>query len=188
MANYRLSTEKVADIDPSSTSEFSHHDSEFSADSGYVSSPETVLSTPNSIKSQYLQALYSTKTSLAYFAKSALSRARAEFQHGENSPQGDSLLMCLQNVILSDDDFNSKYEIYVPGLNQQGQQPSFPISEEERKHLMRKFRRRGGNDREINESTLQREISNHLKIREFVPTSGHTDIERNFKSSFSPRL
>ena len=100
----------MIDVDQSSMSELSRHDSELSGDSGYASSPHTALPTTNSINSQYLEALYSTKASLAYFAKSALSRARADFQHGENSIQEDSLLTCLQNLILSDDGFNCKYE------------------------------------------------------------------------------
>lgn len=124
------------------------------------------MPTINSVNSQYLEALYSTKASLAYFAKSALSRARADFQHGENSIHEDSLLTCLQNLILSDDDFNCKYENYLPSLNQRTQQESFSITDEERKLLTQKFKQRGGEDHEINESTLQREI-NDLKIREY---------------------
>ena len=169
-ADSRSSTDKMVDVDPSSISEFSHHESEFSADSGYASSPQNALPTTNSIKSQYLEALYSTKTSLAYFAKSALARARAEYQHDENSAQEDSLPICLQHLILSDDDFNSKYENYLPSLNQQDQHPSFPITEEERKLLVQRFKRRGGEDHEINESTLQREI-NDLKIREYLSST-----------------
>lgn len=162
--------------------ELSRHDSELSGDSGYASSPHTALPTTNSINSQYLEALYSTKASLAYFAKSALSRARADFQHGENSIQEDSLLMCLQNLILSDDDFNCKYENYLPNLNQEEQYASFPITEEERKHLVQKFKKGGGEDHEINESTLQREI-NDLKIREYLPfTESQINVERNSKS------
>lgn len=160
----------MIDADPSSMSELCRHGSELSGDSGYASSPHTALPTTNSINSQYLEALYSTKASLAYFAKSALSRARADFQHGENSIQEDSLLTCLQNLILSDDGFNCKYENYLPNLNQEEQYASFPITEEERKHLVQKFKQGGGENHEINESTLQREI-NDLKIREYLPST-----------------
>src|SRR5271155_2451374 len=183
----RSSTDKMVDVDPSSISEFSRHESEFSADSGYASSPQTTLPTTNSIKSQYLEALYSTKASLAYFAKSSLARARAEFQNIDDLAEEDSLPICLENLILSDDDFNSKYENYLPSLAQQDQHPSFPITEEERKHLIQKFKRRGGEDHEINESTLQREI-NDLKIREYLICSNETNLEHNSKSSFSQNL
>ena len=180
-ADSRSPTDKMVDVEPSSISEFSRYESEFSADSGYASSPQITLPTTNSIKSQYLEALYSTKASLAYFAKSSLARARAEFQNIDNSAEEDSLPMCLENLILSDDDFNSKYENHLPSLAQQDQHPSFPITEEERKHLIQKFKRRGGEDHEINESTLQREI-NDLKIREYLLRLSQTNLERNSKS------
>jgi len=186
-ADSRSPTDKMVDVEQSSVSEFIRHESELSADSGYASSPQTTNPTTFSIKSQYLEALYSTKASLAYFAKSSLARARAEFQNIENSVEEDSLPICLQNLILSDDDFNSKYENYLPRLNQQDQHPSFPISEEERKHLIQKFKRRGGEDHEINESTLQREITD-LKIREYLSPSSQTYLEHNSKSSFSRNL
>jgi DNA replication regulator SLD3 len=145
---------------------YSRHESEFSADSGYGSSPQgSLFQATNSIKSQYLEALYSTKTSLAYFAKSALSRARSEFQRLEQPSQEESLISFLKNMILKIDDFSAKYENFLPSLIEE--QGPLVISEEERNHLIQKFRRSGGQIQEINESALQREI-NELKIREYL--------------------
>jgi DNA replication regulator SLD3 len=145
---------------------YSRHESAFSADSGYGSSPkESLFQATNSIKSQYLEALYSTKTSLAYFAKSALSRARSEFQRLEQPTQEESLIAFLQNMILKIDDFSAKYENFLPTLI--NKQCPLVISDEERNHLIQKFRRNGGQDQEVNESALQREI-NELKIREYA--------------------
>ena len=147
---------------------FTRHDSEFSADSGYVSSPQD----PHSIArtgliSQYLEALYSTKTSLAYFAKSALSRARAEFQRLEDLSEDNSLISFLRTMVFSMDDFNTKYETFLPTMTKEDNGASTPlsISEEERRHLTQKFRHGGGRAEEISERALQREM-NDLKNRE----------------------
>lgn len=43
------------------------------------------------------------------------------------------------------------------------------ITEEERKYLLQKFWRNGGDQNEVNESALQREIQ-ELKIREYSPS------------------
>ena len=142
------------------------HDSEFSADSGYVSSPhEFAPSTVCSIRSQYLEALYSTKTSLAYFAKSALSRVRSEFQNGQS--RDDSLIALLRNLIYDDDSFTFKYETYLPNVLKNGVDcPSLPISGEEHGHLIQRFKMNEDKDNKLTESALQREI-NDLKIREY---------------------
>jgi hypothetical protein len=162
------SEELFAVAEETDTVAFVRHDSEFSADSGYISSPQdpSTLAKSNLI-SQYLEALYSTKTSLAYFAKSALSRARAEFQRVEYLAQGLSLISFLQTMVLSMDEFNTKYENFLPTLiNDTPKEPTLTISEEERRHLIQKLKREGGREEEINEKTLQREI-NELKNREY---------------------
>jgi hypothetical protein len=162
---------------------FSRHDSEFSADSGYISSPqESLFQTTNSIKSQYLEALYSTKTSLAYFAKSALSRARSEFQRLVQPSQNDSLIAFLQNMILKLDDFNAKYENFVLNVVNDDTNPLFVITDEERCHLIQKFKQNGGQDQEINESALQREV-NELKIREYV---SYESTDKNTTTNYNP--
>ena len=71
-------------------------------------------------------------------------------------------------MILKLDDFNAKYENFVTSLVTDDIPCSFIISDEERNHLIQKFRRNGGQDQEINENTLQREV-NELKIREYIP-------------------
>jgi DNA replication regulator SLD3 len=150
------------DVGSPSTSLFARHESEFSIDSGYASSPHDSLShSASTIQSQYLEALYSTKTSLAYFAKSALSRARSEHSIVETS-----LLTSLQNLILKMNDFNTKYEDFLPAIVKENVISKFLVSGEEWKHLITKFKRNCGDENEITESVLQREI-NELKIREY---------------------
>jgi hypothetical protein len=164
---------------------FTRHDSEFSADSGYVSSPRHALSqATTSIITPYLEALYSTKTSLAYFAKSALSRARSEFQGLKELSDKQSLASFLHKMVLKEDDFNSKYESFLPSLiGDEMENAPWIITDEERKHLIQKFRRNGGEEHEMNGSTLQREI-NELKIREYGSDLFKANIECNCRLSF----
>ena len=82
------------------------------------------------------------------------------------SSHEESLISFLQNIILGEDDFNSKYETFLPGMmGDEMDSSGLVIKDEERKYLVEKFRRNGGQENEINESALQREI-NELKIRE----------------------
>jgi hypothetical protein len=141
-------------IDPPSDGLFSRHESEFSADSGYISLNDSPI---NPIKSQYLEALYSTKTSLAYFAKSSLSRARSEHTSGD-----ESLISVLSHLILPDDQFTTKYESVVPSFVEDDGEYSDFISDGERRYLSRKFSKTEEVD---HQSTTTREI-NDLKIRE----------------------
>jgi DNA replication regulator SLD3 len=181
-ADGRPTLETEDNMDISAPPFFARHDSEFSADSGYASSPHKSLSsTTQPLKSQYLEALYSTKTSLAYFAKSALSRARSEFHRLQGSHE-DSLVSLLQNLILLEDDFNAKYENFIPSLIEGDAKESSLITKDEQGYLVQKFKRYGkGTD--INNSVLQREI-NDLKIREYIPPY-QSNIELNYKSSSS---
>jgi DNA replication regulator SLD3 len=148
------------------------HDSEFSADSGYLSSQPGSSQAINTLISQYLDALYSAKTSLAYFAKSALGRARSEFQRVEPL-QEESLNSLLETMVLKMDEFSSKYEEALPSLFRGGSNESvLKISATEHTHIMQKFQSNGVSKKEINQAALQREI-NELKDREYVPDTYH---------------
>jgi len=140
---------------------FQRLESEFSVtDSGY-SSPDS-FSPTRALVLQYLEALYSTNVSLAYFAKSALSRARAEFQQSELCPD-ESLNSVLEGMILKMEEFNSKYEDFIPNLVRGGESVSnCVISDEERKYILQKFNRGRGDE----QTSLQKEINN-LKNREY---------------------
>jgi hypothetical protein len=170
-ANLRVSMEMAVDP-PSSDGLFSRHDSEFSADSGYVSLNE--FPTNPTIKPQYLEALYSTKTSLAYFAKSALSRARSEYISRDGS-----LISVLSHLILEGDEFNIKYETVLPNFVKGDDDPTVNeiITKEERRHLSQKFSKSDDVD---HQTTTQREI-NDLKIREYtllhVSTNHRTQLQ-----------
>jgi len=147
-------------VDPPMSEElFSRHNSEFSADSGYISSNESLSSPVHTIQSQYLKALYSTKTSLAYFAKSALSRARSEYTVGDKS-----LTSVLSHLILKEGQFNLKYGTVIPKFINDDSISSDFFAEEERRYLARKFSK---DDDVDHRTTTQREI-NDLKIREYL--------------------
>jgi len=158
VANFRASEEMAVDT-PTSEGLFSRHDSEFSADSGYISSNESLSNPVHTIKSQYLESLYSTKTSLAYFAKSALSRARSEYTAGDKS-----LNSVLSHLILKGGQFNLKYETAIPKFINDDSISSDFIAEEERRYLARKFSRKDDVD---HRTTTQKEISD-LKNREYL--------------------
>ena len=152
-------------------------------DSGYASSPHDAFSVSSySIKSQYLGALYSMRTSLAHFAKSSLPRARSEFQIIQ-SPDG-SLILSLQDLVLNDGDFNAKYDSFLPSLvrHDANEIPLF-ITEEEHVYLMQKFMKIGNGVHDINDASLQQELSN-LRIREYLSLFLKTNLEHNSKSSF----
>ena len=153
-------------VDPPSEGIFSRHDSEFSADSGYISLNESPINPIHTIKSQYLEALYSTKTSLAYFAKSSLSRARSE-----HASANESLISVLSHLILMQDDFSTKYESVIPSLATDNGDASMFMSDKERQYLSRKFSQREDVD---HQSTTAREI-NDLKIREYPRSVTCTD-------------
>ncbi|KAL9127286.1 MAG: hypothetical protein Q9217_003801 [Psora testacea] len=76
--------------------------------------PERVL---NIIKSHYQEALYVSKTPLAYFAKGPLSRARACFlQHDGSSRDCSFLIAELRSLILPLPTIDKKYRETIPNL------------------------------------------------------------------------
>ncbi|KAI9811923.1 MAG: hypothetical protein M1832_000665 [Thelocarpon impressellum] len=71
------------------------------------------------IRAQYLEALYISKTSLAYFAKGPLSRARATFQAGRDASMApESLATFLEDSLPSLPLMDKKYRETIPGLVQ----------------------------------------------------------------------
>ncbi|TKA64232.1 hypothetical protein B0A49_09674 [Cryomyces minteri] len=67
------------------------------------------------IVAQYLEALYLTKTSLAYFSKGPLSRARAAFSTGiASSPQLSDLTVFLRSMVLTLSVMDRKYRTKLP--------------------------------------------------------------------------
>jgi DNA replication regulator SLD3 len=103
------------------------------------------------------------KTSLAYFTKSALSRARAE---AKQQPGQSSLIPLLQGLLLQDEDFNTKYETYLPSLLVADLQnpPSSFLLQDELPHLTKRFG--SGGDDEMRTRLLEIEIK-ELKVREY---------------------
>ncbi|KAI9851804.1 MAG: hypothetical protein M1838_002662 [Thelocarpon superellum] len=71
------------------------------------------------VRSQYLDALYLSKTSLAYFAKGPLSRARASFQtHDDPSRTPDQLALYLRDSLLTFAVMDKKYRDTLPNMVQ----------------------------------------------------------------------
>ncbi|KAK5020630.1 hypothetical protein LTR16_001198 [Cryomyces antarcticus] len=67
------------------------------------------------IVAQYLETLYLSKTSLAYFSKGPLSRARAAFSTGiESSPQLSDLIVFLRSMVLALSVMDRKYRTKLP--------------------------------------------------------------------------
>ena len=72
--------------------------------------------TLNMIKTQYHEALYASKASLAYFAKGPLSRARATFGSREGDQDQSYLTQFLRESILSLTTMDTKYREILPAL------------------------------------------------------------------------
>ncbi|MCJ1400190.1 hypothetical protein MMC11_003394 [Xylographa trunciseda] len=68
------------------------------------------------IRAQYMEALYMSKTSLAYFAKGPLSRARAIIQNSSSSMTMSELIQFLRGNILSIPTNDKKYNEALPSL------------------------------------------------------------------------
>ena len=80
-------------------------------------SPEEIQS---SLVTQYLDALYRSKSSLAYFSKGPLSRARVESNFNKTSSKHGAGLRALvenmQTMILKSSAFDRKYRERLPGI------------------------------------------------------------------------
>ncbi|KAK6356380.1 hypothetical protein TWF718_000741 [Orbilia javanica] len=62
------------------------------------------------LRQQYYSLLYTSKSSLQYFPKTSLSRARVLFPtNGESPASRLDLLLCLENMIMSVDECDEKY-------------------------------------------------------------------------------
>ena len=71
----------------------------------------------DSIRSQYLDALYKSKGSLAYFAKGPLSRARSKFQLDlESNLEVGDLIDFLKTLVLTTVQVDKKYRESIPDL------------------------------------------------------------------------
>ncbi len=78
--------------------------------------PPTAQQVFETLVSQYLQALYLSKTSLAYFAKGPLSRARAAFSTGDDSMPVTELATLLRSMLLSSQVLDKKYREKLPDV------------------------------------------------------------------------
>ena len=95
---------------------------------GVNAPPESIPETHLSIVQQYLEALYLSKASLAFFAKGPLSRARAA--HGFSDQQGvgqRELAEKLRLMILSTSMTESKYRSAITGILKASSDTTQPI-------------------------------------------------------------
>ncbi|KAI9777809.1 MAG: hypothetical protein M1816_004409 [Peltula sp. TS41687] len=70
------------------------------------------------VQMQYLESLYISKTSLAYFAKGPLSRARASFQRNESLETIEELASFLRSLVLTLNVMDKKYRDPLPKIVQ----------------------------------------------------------------------
>ncbi|KAF2401322.1 hypothetical protein EJ06DRAFT_387208 [Trichodelitschia bisporula] len=77
-------------------------------------SPEEVSST---LVQQYLEALYVSRTTLAFFAKGPLARARTALNANASNPKGlVSLAQCLRTMLLTLNSMDKKYREKLPAI------------------------------------------------------------------------
>jgi DNA replication regulator SLD3 len=98
------------------------------------------LDTLQELAKQYLETLYLSRTSLAYFTKGPLSRARAAFSgQSDTSLQPSELTNFLREAILSAPLMDKKYRDTIPGIVKE-----FPVRSEdspEQPHKSKKKRK-----------------------------------------------
>lgn len=104
---------------------------------GYMAEdPEHLL---KSIKVQYMEALYKSRASLAYFAKGPLSRARAAFADDDAKAGLISLVDYLRTLIIPLSLLDKKYRETLPALI--SEMPNSNISEGERTEVATRFQK-----------------------------------------------
>ncbi|KAL4893973.1 DNA replication regulator SLD3-domain-containing protein [Aspergillus ambiguus] len=84
-------------------------------DNDPLQSPQETL---DNLREQYLQALYVSKTSVAYFAKGPLARCRAAFQSETESARPTDLIDYYREAILTAKKMDLKYRESVPATLQ----------------------------------------------------------------------
>ncbi|KAI5808842.1 DNA replication regulator SLD3-domain-containing protein [Peziza echinospora] len=127
------------------------------------------------VLSQYLEALYVAKTSIAYFTKSTLSRARVKFQQEVTpgvgtSPQGiDQLVEYLQGMLLPLDKMDVKYKKTVIQIATEDTIEDGTMLKNGEEEYVHRWVKVNFNDKIIqhNDPLLKRQID-ELKIREYV--------------------
>ncbi|PYI12571.1 hypothetical protein BO78DRAFT_331308 [Aspergillus sclerotiicarbonarius CBS 121057] len=80
-----------------------------------LQSPQELL---EGLREQYLQALYVSKTSVAYFAKGPLARCRAAFQSGNESAKPVQLVEFYREAVLTAKRMDHKYRETLPSTIQ----------------------------------------------------------------------
>ncbi|KAL8712267.1 MAG: hypothetical protein Q9220_003418 [cf. Caloplaca sp. 1 TL-2023] len=99
--------------------------------------PNELLDT---IKTQYMDSLYISGASLAYFAKGPLSRARAAFSRVDDTPiSRRRLVEYLRTLVVPLNILDKKYRETLPTLFPQF--PDFTLSEEERDEAILKYQK-----------------------------------------------
>ncbi|KAG9205973.1 hypothetical protein G6514_006251 [Epicoccum nigrum] len=84
---------------------------------GPLPEPPTVQEHLEALVQQYLDAVYTSKTSLAYFAKGPITRIRTAFTSpDENAPQTQELVTFLRSMLLSPKAGEKKYYEKIPSI------------------------------------------------------------------------
>ncbi|KAL8910786.1 MAG: hypothetical protein Q9171_003965 [Xanthocarpia ochracea] len=102
-----------------------------------LQNPDDLL---KSVKTQYMDLLYKSKASLAYFAKGPLSRARAGFSDDADGPTSrDRLVDYLRALIVPMNLLDKKYREALPCLVKD--LPSADLSDDERSEVVAKYKK-----------------------------------------------
>ena len=137
-----------------------------------VSRDRNPTETLEQIGSQYLEALYVAKTSIAYFAKSTLSRARVKFQQeisetSGSAPVMNQLVHFLRSMIIPLDKMDSKYKkVIMQVVMEETIEGSAILKAGEELYVRRWLSMNFRNEvLKSNDSTLKRKVED-LKTRE----------------------
>ncbi|KAL8739042.1 MAG: hypothetical protein Q9181_000224 [Wetmoreana brouardii] len=99
--------------------------------------PDNLL---RSVKAQYMESLYKSRASLAYFAKGPLSRARAAFSNNDDlNASRHRLVEYLQDLVVPLSILDKKYRETLPRLV--AEFPDLNVSGDERTEVVARFRK-----------------------------------------------
>ncbi|RPA95308.1 hypothetical protein L873DRAFT_1698559 [Choiromyces venosus 120613-1] len=125
-------------------------------------------------RKQYFKTLYIAKTSLAYFAKSTLSRARAAMRGGSSeipTASGGELIIFLQSMLLPFEKMDIKFRSIIPQIALEEKVEENEVLRAGEEEYVQEWRRASFQDKLVQASDqwLKRRVE-ELKIREYACT------------------
>lgn len=159
-----------------------HRMRSYSVDVGGSASPKPILSTIrqssteilSKLRESYYETLYLSKTSLAYFPKSTLSRTRAYFQEDDpsNPAPVEELYKFLQSMILPLGTMDHKHRKTLPTFASEERIDDASMLSPEEENYIQNWRTLAFGDRFVPTSCPKlKHVMDQLKTREYVPIS-----------------